>query len=111
VVALLLDGPQLPRRWAFRYAAALAEDPGASVLTLTSIGMTNLSCPRKKDDGHRIVAIWRDGGGESTIIKIPPLFEGIVLEVDIKEKVEFAADGRNEYGVTGYPILKRYDFV
>jgi hypothetical protein len=41
VVALLMDGPQLERRWPGRYATVLAEDPGSSVLTLTSLGMVN----------------------------------------------------------------------
>jgi hypothetical protein len=112
VVTLLLDGPQLQRRWAFRYAAALAEDPGASVIALTSIGMVNLSCPGLHQEGHRVVALWRDGGsGECKTIKVPPSFEGIVLDVDIEEKTEFAADGRSDNGATGYPILKRCRFV
>ena len=43
VVALLLDGPQLPNRWPGRYATVLAEDPGSSVLTLTNLGMIERS--------------------------------------------------------------------
>ncbi len=39
VVCLLLDGPQSKERWSTRAAAALADDPGSSVLTLTSLGM------------------------------------------------------------------------
>jgi 5-methylcytosine-specific restriction enzyme A len=39
VVALLMDGPQLTARWPARYASVLADDPGSSVLTLTSLGM------------------------------------------------------------------------
>ena len=31
VIALLMDGPQLERRWCGRYATALADDPGSSV--------------------------------------------------------------------------------
>ncbi len=45
VVALLMDGPQLNGRWPARYATVLADDPGSSVLTLTSIGMARLSRP------------------------------------------------------------------
>ena len=40
VIALLMDGPQLASRWPGRYATVLADDPGCSVLTLTSLGMT-----------------------------------------------------------------------
>ncbi|HET7685075.1 MAG TPA: hypothetical protein VFM19_01560, partial [Candidatus Limnocylindria bacterium] len=32
VVALLLDGPQLPQRWPCRYATVLADEPGSAVL-------------------------------------------------------------------------------
>ena len=45
VIALLMDAPQLPHRWPGRYAMALADDPGSSVLTVTSLGMINLSSP------------------------------------------------------------------
>src|SRR5262249_17681153 len=38
VIALLMDGPQLKDRWPARYATVLAEDPGSSVLTVTSMG-------------------------------------------------------------------------
>ena len=39
VVTILLDGPQLARRWTARYASVLADDPGTAVLTLTAHGM------------------------------------------------------------------------
>ena len=40
IIALLADGPQIASRWPGRYAAAFADDPGSSVLTLTSAGMS-----------------------------------------------------------------------
>lgn len=43
VFSLLMDGPQLRTRWSARYASALAEDPGCTVLTLTSQGMAERS--------------------------------------------------------------------
>jgi hypothetical protein len=45
LIALLMDGPQLKSRWSGRYAGVLAEDPGSSVLTLTSLGMALRSRP------------------------------------------------------------------
>ena len=45
VVTPLLDGPQLNSRWAARYASVLADDPGSTVLTLTSYGMAQRSRP------------------------------------------------------------------
>jgi hypothetical protein len=113
VIALLLDGPQLSCRWSARYAAALADDPGSSVLTLTSTAMANLSCPSgKKDAGYKVVALWRDGGsGITTNIKIPDSKEAAVVTINVKEKIEFTADGRSDFGSTGYPILEKCDFV
>ena len=46
VIALLMDGPQTKERWAARYATVLADDPGCSVLSLTSLGMAQLSRPK-----------------------------------------------------------------
>src|SRR5205807_9329887 len=39
LIALLQDGPQLRSRWGARYATVYAEDPGTSILTVTSLGM------------------------------------------------------------------------
>ena len=113
VIALLLDGPQLSSRWPARYAAALADDPGSSVLTFTSIAMANLGCGLgKKDGGHNVVALWRDGGsGSTTNVKVPDSKEAAVLTVNVKARTEFTADGRSDNGSTRYPILERYDFI
>jgi hypothetical protein len=113
VVSPLLDGPQLSSRWSSRYAAGLSDDPGSSVLTLTSVGMVNLSCPKgKKDPAYRVVALWRDGGGgETKEIRLPRLRHGIVLKINVKERTEYTADGRNDHGATGYPVLEGFDFI
>jgi hypothetical protein len=59
IIALLLDGPQLKHRWPARYATVLAEDPGSSVLTLTSKGMAEKShCPPHPPS--RTIGLWRD---------------------------------------------------
>jgi hypothetical protein len=54
LVALLMDGPQLANRWPARYAAVLAEDPGTSILTLTSLGMVERSRPTERIS-HRMI--------------------------------------------------------
>lgn len=41
VFSLLMDGPQVASRWSARYARTLSEDPGCSVLTLTSYALLN----------------------------------------------------------------------
>src|SRR6516162_1593805 len=43
VVTTLLDGPQLASRWTARYASVLADDPGSTVVTLSSYGMVQRS--------------------------------------------------------------------
>jgi len=45
IVALLLDGPQIPARWCGTAAKRLSEGCGATVLTVTSSGMVKRSKP------------------------------------------------------------------
>src|ERR1700748_2630135 len=55
----LLDGPQLSSRWAARYASVLADDPGSTVLTLTSYGMARRSRPPGME-ASPVIALWKD---------------------------------------------------
>lgn len=97
VVALLMDGPQLAARWPGRYATVLADDPGSSVLTLTSIGMAELCQPPAGQARSRIIALWKDArSGQSTQIELPAGAEGLVLTLERSRGVEFAADGRRD---------------
>ncbi|MEC4674405.1 MAG: hypothetical protein VST68_09470 [Nitrospirota bacterium] len=41
VISLLMDGPQRRNRWSSQYASFFGDDPGSSVLTLTSMGMVD----------------------------------------------------------------------
>ena len=66
VLSLVMDGPQLPYRWSSMYATVLAEDPGSSVLTLSSLGLIK-RCQAfvgtREDAANpipRAVALWRD---------------------------------------------------
>lgn len=78
VIALLMDGPQLPERWPARYATVLADDPGSSVLTLTNLGMSELSRPPSIQSPSRAVALWKDAKSADAIsIKLPQGFDGI----------------------------------
>ncbi len=109
VVALLMDGPQLSNRWGARYASVLAEDPGCSVLTVTSLGMAALSrehCAKMGwADRSRAVALWRDITGPDTIIELPEGANAAVLHVVCKSHEEFSADGRGDGGVAFFPVL------
>lgn len=106
VIALLMDGPQLPFRWPARYATVLVDDPGASVLTLTSIGMAMRSTP---NDGHesksRTVALWRDAITGIREIELPTGASGLVLSLSPERREEWTADGRGDGGVAFTPVF------
>ncbi len=96
VITLLMDGPQLRSRWSSRYASILADDPGSSVITLTSWGMV------KRHSSNfglmsRVVALWSES--DSGILREIELAEGaqaILLNLRLKPKNEKTADGRQE---------------
>jgi hypothetical protein len=105
VIALLMDGPQLTDRWPGRYATVLADDPGSSVLTLTSVGMTELSRPPGKGPS-RTVALWKDAkSGAARQIDLPSGAQGIVLNLVRRFSEEWSADGRSDGSSAGYPVL------
>lgn len=106
VVALLMDGPQLKARWGARYATTLADDPGSSVLTLTSVGMSSLSRPEGVTKPSRVVALWKDAESASPReIELPEGCDGVVICLTVKYLTEWTADGRNDRGTAGYPLL------
>jgi hypothetical protein len=105
VISLLMDGPQLSARWPARYATVLADDPGSSVLTVTSIGMAELSRPPGVAPS-RVVALWKDAKtGTPCEITLPRDADAIVLTLSAEYHEEWTADGRSDGGSTGYPIL------
>lgn len=105
VVALLMDGPQLVGRWPARFATVLADDPGASVLSLTSIGMCELSRPPGKPVS-RTIALWKDAKSREAIeIELPRDASAILLNLARHKEEEWTADGRPDGGAAGFPIL------
>lgn len=105
VIALLMDGPQLANRWPARYATVLADDPGSSVLTLTSLGMAELSKPPKGASRSRAIALWKDPYGGVQEIDLPPGTSGAVLCLRTRYSEEWTADGRSDGAVAAYPEL------
>ncbi len=105
VVCLLMDGPQLTRRWPGRYAGSLADDPGSSVLTVTSLGMSELSTPATGERRSSVVALWRDAMGRSKEIDLPTNADALLLNLSVEYHEEWTADGRGDGGSSGYPIL------
>jgi len=105
VIALLMDGPQLEARWPARYATVLADDPGCSVLTLTSVGMAELCRPQGRP-ASRSVALWKDAkSGMARQIELPAGYHGLVLNLTRQWDGEWTADGRYDGGRSSYPIL------
>lgn len=99
VIALLMDGEQVSSRWPARYATVLAEDPGCSVLTLTSRGMSKRGADvfyrkkKKLPPRQHVVAMWRDSEGNHSI----PIHEkssAVLLSLVRKNRTEYSLDGR-----------------
>nr|WP_141662005.1 hypothetical protein [Burkholderia ambifaria] len=95
VVALLMDGPQLASRWPGRYATVLAEDPGSSVLSITSAGMVDLSNLSERTPA-RAVGLWRHEGGYNTELYLPQGHHGLVLTVRANGDEQFSLDHRSD---------------
>jgi len=93
VFALLMDGSQLPDRWSARYATSLADDPGCSVLTLTSLGLIERTTAQGKFT-TRNIALWKDRSGHMAAISCAPDRHGILLTLGGEKSEERTFDGR-----------------
>lgn len=96
--ALLMDGSQLAVRWPGRYATVLAEDPGCSVLTVSSLGLINRS---RLHDGSRprwSVALWRDDTGGPAEMVMQPGHHAITFVLQPEWRTECTLDGRQDKG-------------
>jgi hypothetical protein len=105
VIALLMDGPQIKERWSARYANVLADDPGCSVLSFTSIGMALLSRPQSGPSRSRIVAMWKDVFSSATEIELPIGYDAVAISLSIRYEEEYTADGRGDGASAAFPIL------
>jgi hypothetical protein len=112
LVALLMDGPQLGNRWSARYASVLADDPGTSVLSLTSLGMAERSrpflAPGERAPPSRVIGLWRDAFGEEVQITLDAGDDACVLSLECKLSTETCADGRGDGGQSCYPTYAGY---
>lgn len=93
VVGLLLDGPQLAPRWPARYASVLADDPGCSVLTLTSLGMAQ-RCRPPGLGPSRAIALWKDAFRGLQQIELAPDAHAVALTAHTRLTRVITADGR-----------------
>ncbi|MGA9582935.1 MAG: hypothetical protein WBR13_13305 [Allosphingosinicella sp.] len=95
VFALLMDGAQLVTRWPNRYATVLAEDPGSSVLTLTSLGLIDRVNKTGFHDPSRCIALWRDDQGVRELT-LPPNAHALCLMLSPTKLEEATLDGRSD---------------
>jgi hypothetical protein len=93
VIVGLLDGPQIASRWSARYASVLADDPGSSVLTLSSFGMVERSRPDGRE-ASRVIALWKDPTTGIREIPLEPGAHGVLLTVSFDRATRYAADRR-----------------
>lgn len=94
VVALLMDSAQIKDRWPARYATVLAEDPGCSVLTLTSRGLLDRSNASAQWPASNAIALWRDDSGTTRSIEAPTTSDAVVLTLAGNQHHENSMDGR-----------------
>jgi hypothetical protein len=104
VIALLMDGPQLSARWPGRYASVLADDPGSSILTVTSLGMALRSVPPGMT-ARRTIALWKDPAEGAREVDLEPGADAVVLTVAAEFVEEFTADGRSDHGAAVRLVL------
>ena len=89
----LLDGPQLSSRWAARYASVLADDPGSTVLTLTSYGMASRSRPQG-EQASPVIALWKDPVRGVREIPLEPGAQGVLIAASADRATRRTSDGR-----------------
>ncbi len=89
----LLDGPQLSSRWAARYASVLADDPGSTVLTLTSYGMARRSRPQGQE-ASPVIALWKDPVRGVREIPLEPNAQGVLISASADRATRRSSDGR-----------------
>ncbi|MEZ6021883.1 MAG: hypothetical protein R3C16_00275 [Hyphomonadaceae bacterium] len=97
VMVLLMDGPQTEQRWPNQYAGVLADDPGCSVVTLTSIGLSNRQRPPETHSAISI-GLWRDGFGETRRLELSPDEDALVITLMGESIEESTLDGRSDGG-------------
>lgn len=111
IFALLMDGPQLKSRWSSRYASVLAEDPGCSVLSVTSLGMSRRSTPsdtKPDDDKSSVIALWRDAVYGEQELRLDKDHDACVLSLVCKTKDESTIEGHNLIRKAHFPVFAGY---
>ncbi|WP_456792810.1 hypothetical protein [Bradyrhizobium sp. USDA 4506] len=109
IFALLMDGPQIKNRWPGLYATNLADDPGSSVLTLTSFALikrSNASLGKNK----RTIALWRNrptnapSRVDKDFVELDLADDAQALVVNLRsaQAVDVTIDGRQDRNTTAW---------
>lgn len=97
-LVLLMDSAQIVGRWPSQYAGVLADDPGTSVLTLTSFGLVKRANLSEGYDS-RAIALWREPYGcPARQINLPKGYHAQLLSIRKDTIRETTIDGRGDNG-------------
>lgn len=105
VFALLLDGPQIASRWSSRYASVLTDDPGSTVIAMTSLGMAVRSRPEGASPS-RSIALWKDVERGLKEIELAPGADAVLLIASDDRETAWTADGRRHAEATPRVVLE-----
>lgn len=89
--ALLMDGPQLQTRWPYIYASSLADDPGTSVLSVTSMALIERQAAERRNP---TIALWKDEGGRVEQIRLEEGSRSVLLTLEAESTRDQTLDGR-----------------
>jgi hypothetical protein len=97
VLALLMDGPQIPQRWPGRYATVLAEDPGSAVLTVSCTAMVDRSNSTFIGSSKkRAVGLWRDTDENMQAIELEDKSVAVMLTLKPSIQKQHTLDARSD---------------
>src|SRR5262249_35553391 len=85
---------QLSSRWAARYASVFADDPGASVVTLTSYGMGQRSRPHGRD-ASPVIGLSKNPARGLREIPLESGAQAVLLTVCGGRATRHTSDGRD----------------
>lgn len=100
LVSLLMDGSQIAGRWPGRYATILSEDPGCSVLTVTSLGLIERTDPTTIGGASAIwsVGLWSDPVSGPVALVLDPSAHAVCLTLRAASESEGTLEGRIDRG-------------
>ncbi|WP_428407215.1 hypothetical protein [Hyphococcus sp.] len=105
VIAILMDSAQINERWPARYATVLADDPGSSVLTLTSFALVQRSNEQRIRQAEAAgdpqphcsssIGLWKDASiWSSKSIELPVNAEAVLITISNERRKSSTLDGR-----------------